>query len=273
MSSFSSPTRRPGRKSADNHKQPESAQTTRRLALVKKRAKTLSTELMPGVAILNAELRYVEISDGLAKLHGLSPEEHWGKSVRDIVPQLAPVVEPLLRNIINTGEPAFNIELTVKLSSDPDVSRHLVVSYVPLYGADDKPEGICVLVTEATEREGRRALERPEGSLLNQPLGMLEQGKENLNDKVKSLKDIATALVTAAEILEESKTSGLLSNSDIENGIDFNEEVKRFETLLISRALKSTHGNQKQAALLLKMKHTTLHTKIKRYGITTYAIA
>jgi len=273
MGSFSSPTRRLGRKSANNQKQPESAQTSRRLALVKEQAKTFSTELVTGVAILNAELRYVEVSEALAKMHGLSPEEHWGKSMRDIVPQLAPIVEPLLRHIINTGESAFNIELTVKLSSDPDVSRHLVVSYVPLYGAENKPEGVCALVTEATESVGRRGFERLEGSLMNQPVGVMKQGQEIRNDKVKSLKDVATALVTAAEILEESETSGLMFSSDIEKGIDFNEEVKRFEIQLISRALKSTQGNQKKAARLLQMKHTTLHTKMKRYGITPYAIA
>ncbi|MBV9211531.1 MAG: PAS domain-containing protein, partial [Acidobacteria bacterium] len=122
-----------------HQKRTEIAQPERRLALVEEQAQALSPELVTGVAILNAELRYVEVSDGLAKLHGLSPEEHWGKTVRDIIPQLAPVVEPLLRKIMDTGEPAFNIELTGNLSGDEDAIHHLVISYIPLYGADNKP--------------------------------------------------------------------------------------------------------------------------------------
>ncbi|HEY0546810.1 MAG TPA: PAS domain-containing protein [Pyrinomonadaceae bacterium] len=265
MGSFSSPPRRLGRKSAANQKRMELARPERRLALVEEHMQALSPELMTGVAILNAELRYVEVSDGLAKLHGLSPEEHWGKSIRDIIPQLAPMVEPLLRKIISTGEPAFNIELTGNLGGDPSVSHHLLISYIPLYGADNKPEGICALVAQATGRGARPGFERPAVSL--------PQREEIVNDKVKTLKDVASALTMAAEVLEEAGTNGLMLNQNIEDGIDFDEEVERFEISLIQRALKRTHGNQKRAARLLKMKHTTLHTKIKRYGITPSAIA
>ncbi|MGH9899570.1 MAG: helix-turn-helix domain-containing protein [Pyrinomonadaceae bacterium] len=50
--------------------------------------------------------------------------------------------------------------------------------------------------------------------------------------------------------------------------IDFYAEVERFERNLIERALARTSGNQTQAARLLKLKLTTLNSKIKLYGIT-----
>jgi PAS domain S-box-containing protein len=50
-------------------------------------------------------------------------------------------------------------------------------------------------------------------------------------------------------------------------GVEFYEEVRRFESGLIRRALARTGGNQKAAAALLGVNHTTLHTMARRYGI------
>ena len=53
----------------------------------------------------------------------------------------------------------------------------------------------------------------------------------------------------------------------VENGIDLYDEIRRFEISLIVQALKFTHGSQKEAAALLRMNHTTLNSKIKKYQI------
>lgn len=55
--------------------------------------------------------------------------------------------------------------------------------------------------------------------------------------------------------------------TDINQGIDFYEEVVRFEVALITRALAVTGGQQRRAARLLGMKATTLNAKIKHYRI------
>lgn len=54
---------------------------------------------------------------------------------------------------------------------------------------------------------------------------------------------------------------------EIQDGINFDDEVKSFEILLIERALEQTGGSQLRAARLLNLKHTTLNAKIKRYDI------
>jgi DNA-binding NtrC family response regulator len=45
------------------------------------------------------------------------------------------------------------------------------------------------------------------------------------------------------------------------------ETVRVVETVVISRAPEATMGNQKKAAELLGVKHTTLNAKIQRMGI------
>lgn len=61
--------------------------------------------------------------------------------------------------------------------------------------------------------------------------------------------------------------SFLATDEGIEEGIDLEEEVKRIEVQLIKRALTFAGGRQNKAAKLLKLNHTTLNCKIKRYGI------
>lgn len=81
------------------------------------------------------------------------------------------------------------------------------------------------------------------------------------HSQTKTLKQLALKLLLEAQALNEMPTL------DVRSGIDFYEEVKRFEVDLIERALSFTQGNQVRAARLLKMKVTTLNTKIKHYDI------
>lgn len=80
-------------------------------------------------------------------------------------------------------------------------------------------------------------------------------------NKTKTLKQLALKLLLEAQSLNETAAP------DVRNGIDFYEEVKRFEVDLIQRALSFTRGNQVRAARLLNMKVTTLNSKIKHYDI------
>jgi len=54
---------------------------------------------------------------------------------------------------------------------------------------------------------------------------------------------------------------------NFEGGLDFYDEVTRFEIDLINRALLHTGGHQVRAAKLLNLKVTTLNSKIKHYNI------
>ena len=54
---------------------------------------------------------------------------------------------------------------------------------------------------------------------------------------------------------------------DIGCGVNFYDEVRRFEIDLIRRALEQTSGHQSRAARLLGMNATTLNSKIKTYNI------
>src|SRR5215213_1401624 len=90
-------------------------------------------------------------------------------------------------------------------------------------------------------------------------------------DRIQRVVDLADALLSEAETLARDKAfteeATRLKPLDILGGIDFYDEVQRFETHLIRMALAETGGNQAKAARLLGIKATTLNSKIKLFKI------
>jgi DNA-binding NtrC family response regulator len=84
--------------------------------------------------------------------------------------------------------------------------------------------------------------------------------------------DEVTSQCLPTEICEPQKSLGASTSTsaagvDVRRGIDFYDEVRRFEVDLIRRALEQTGGHQSRAARLLGMNATTLNSKIKTYNI------
>ena len=101
-----------------------------------------------------------------------------------------------------------------------------------------------------------------------QPFKITERPARN---RIQHLADLAHTLLREAETLASDKTftdeSNKLRSLNIAEGIDFYDEVTRFEINLIKLALDRAGRNQAAAARLLHIKPTTLNFKIKLYGI------
>src|SRR6267142_4791229 len=69
------------------------------------------------------------------------------------------------------------------------------------------------------------------------------------------------------KLLRKVESIGDVHTPDVQSGLDFYDEVSRFEIDLIKRALIQTGGHQRRAARLLNLKVTTLNSKIKHYNI------
>lgn len=65
------------------------------------------------------------------------------------------------------------------------------------------------------------------------------------------------------------RTEGSSGEIDIARGVNFYDEIKKFEIDLIRRALDQTGGHQSRAARLLGLNATTLNSKIKTHNIPT----
>jgi transcriptional regulator with GAF, ATPase, and Fis domain len=95
------------------------------------------------------------------------------------------------------------------------------------------------------------------------PRTQQRSGENPLSRRIRLLRDVAASLSQAVDELEDFQTSPLTDQ------FDFYDEVRRFEISLIRKALKTTRGCQLAAARLLRLKPTTLNSKIKTYQIYT----
>jgi PAS domain S-box-containing protein len=124
-----------------------------------------------GLCVLDHELRYVRINDWLAELNGQPVEAHIGRTVREVIPNLAPQVEPLYRRVLETGEPILNVEVEGETALLPGVTRVFRDQYHPLHDAQGNVVGVNVVVEEITalkaEEERRRDSEARFRALAN----------------------------------------------------------------------------------------------------------
>ena len=94
-------------------------------------------------------------------------------------------------------------------------------------------------------------------------LSLAEEGEaHNFKKKLDILHELTLALLDEIEALETVRTVNL------RNGIDLQDELRRFEVHLIQSALERTGGHQTRAAKLLGINLTTLHNKLKRLNIS-----
>lgn len=106
-----------------------------------------------GLALIDTDLRFVRVNDMLAALNGLSPAEHIGRRVAAVLPALAPAVEPLLRGVIETGQPVRDLEIRAPAPERPHEVRDWLVNYFRLDDASGEPLGVNVVVQEITAQK------------------------------------------------------------------------------------------------------------------------
>ncbi|HEX3035965.1 MAG TPA: sigma 54-interacting transcriptional regulator [Thermodesulfobacteriota bacterium] len=113
-----------------------------------------------GLCLIDTGLRYIRINEMLAAIHGKSIEEHIGRSVYEIIPDIAPKLEPVYRKVIKTGKPLLNIEIQGTTSAEPGKEKYFLVSYHPLRNNADTVWGISVVVQDITERKQMQDLQK-----------------------------------------------------------------------------------------------------------------
>ncbi|MGB3780492.1 MAG: PAS domain S-box protein [Tunicatimonas sp.] len=129
-----------------------------------------------GLAVLDAQLRYVRINDRLAEINGFPVAQHLGKTVREIVPDLADAAEPGLRRVLETGEPVVDLEIRGETAAQPGVERVWKEQWMPIYDARGEVIGINVMAEEVTEqRQAETALQASQ-TQYGQLLGALNDG-------------------------------------------------------------------------------------------------
>jgi PAS domain S-box-containing protein len=105
-----------------------------------------------GLCVLDKDLRFMRINERLAEINGFSVEQHLGKTIRNMLPDLADEVEPLLHRVMETGEPLLDITLKGETPSQPGVERTWIESWYPFRNRQGHISGISIVAEEVTEK-------------------------------------------------------------------------------------------------------------------------
>ncbi|MBD2356337.1 PAS domain S-box protein [Tolypothrix sp. FACHB-123] len=103
----------------------------------------------PTVLVLfDRQLRFLYANEALAKINGLPLSEHLGKTLWDVVPQMAPQFAPLLLEVMETQQPVLNLEFSGEVR--PGVFRHTIANHYPVCLSNGEVIGVGVAVMDVT---------------------------------------------------------------------------------------------------------------------------
>ena len=176
------------RKQAETTLRESQIQLQRQLAEIE----TIYQSAPIGLAVLDTELRFVRINQRLAEMNGLPVEAHIGRSLGELLPDLADRAEPLLRPILETGEPLLNVDIIGETPAQPGIQRIWLESFLPLKDGD-RIIGISAVCEEITDRkQAEMALEQLNAELearIAERTAELSQLNDRLQETLTSLQE------------------------------------------------------------------------------------
>ena len=190
-----------------------------------------------GLVILDDQFRYLKLNETLAEINGRSIDDHLGKSMHEVVPHIAPMLDSMYRRILLTGDPVLNIEVSGEVQSQPGVTRHWVVSQFRIPGDEPETFAIGVVAIEITERkraeeQARQLQEQLAYVARLNTMGEMAAGiAHELNQPLTA---IATYCYAARETLRNSPSSHAeeFLEKAIDQAIRSGEIIRRMRSLV-----------------------------------------
>jgi len=174
----------------------------RELALREARLNAFFASSPVGLKILDDQLRFVQINEPLAEINGLPARDHIGKTLREVLPEMAPILEPLYQKVLTTGKPILNLEVNGEVPSLPGIVRYWMTSYFPIPGEESRPSGIGAVVVEISDRKRVEAVLQQQVSREQLVGAMQERIRRSLN-----LKEVlTTAVEEVRQFLQTDRT-------------------------------------------------------------------
>jgi len=147
-----------------------------------------------GLCYLDLNLRYVHINKWLAAINGFSPEDHIGKTIMQMLPEVAAGIEPIFRQVIETGQPILRKTIATPTPAEPNIIRHFIQNYYPDKNEDGLVVGVACSIEDITDlkwaEEGLLAAQESLERRVQQRTKELNQANEQLRSLLESTKAV-----------------------------------------------------------------------------------
>ena len=157
------------------------------------------------LCFIDRQLRFRSINRLLAEMNGRPVSEHIGRTLREVQPEMAEVVEPLVRRVLETGEAIVNLELAGRPANDPGVPHDYLVTYDPVTD-EGCIMGVYTTVVDVTEL---KAVQRQLRELTRTLEQRVAQRTDELARRNRQLRELALE-VGAAERRERQRIARVL---------------------------------------------------------------
>jgi PAS domain S-box len=187
-----------------------------------------------GLCLLDQNLKFVKVNENFAKINNLSAVEHIGKTVQELFPEWANIYEPLMRQVLETGQTLRNVEFKT-LTPVFLQTRYWIGSLYPVL-LEDGQSGVGGVITEITEqqqiqKEVKRAKDRLEEA---QTISHLGNWELNLQTE-KMLCSMELFRIIGFDFnLGEPTLAQLITRIHIEDQARFLEALEQLKTQGIS---------------------------------------
>ena len=142
-----------------------------------------------GLAFFDRDVRFIRINHCLAEFNGIPREAHLGRSLRDLLPEIAETVEPIVLQVFETGRPFTGMEFQATRPAQPGELRSWLDSFYPVLDLDGTVISVGATVTEITEqKQAEEAL-----AALNRALTEEVAVRKQVEQQMSRLADIVEA--------------------------------------------------------------------------------
>ena len=183
-----------------------------------------------GLCLLDQNLKFVKVNENFAKINNLSAVEHIGKTGQELFPEWANIYEPLMRQLLETGETLRNVEFKT-LTPVFLQTRYWIGSLYPvlLENGQSGVGGVIIEITEEkeTQKEGKRAKDRLEEAQSISHLGNWELNLQT--QKMRCSKELFK-IISFDFNLGEPTLAQLITCIHVEDKARFLEALEQLKT-------------------------------------------
>ncbi len=105
-----------------------------------------------GIGIYDRELRFQRVNEALARINGAAMDAHLGRTIEEVIPELAPVIRPILERVLATNRVEADVIVEGQTPAAHGVTRRWQVTYYPIGDPGRPPDGVGCMVLDVTER-------------------------------------------------------------------------------------------------------------------------
>ena len=232
-----------------------------------------------GLALIGRDLSYLRVNERIAEIDGYDIDEYEGKTIPELMPQVADKVGPCYEKVFAGEGPVLDVEIATTMRESGNEVRYFIADFYPVMVEDTVyAAGLCV--REVTPQVAARSEIERQNAHQKLLLGELQHRVKNTLAMIRAISKMLLSGTDDARIYQQrlaerlgalARTHDLLTDADWA-AISFGEivaaEAKPFN--LDARSRVSVEGDRldlsSQQAASLGMAVHELMTNAAKYG-------